>query len=306
MSKVKRSLALAATFTMSALIPAYAQGASGYDIAANSELDKLVSFGPDVSQSVQNEVLQTINNSPASIQAALLLDKPSIIVLAGGARDGAAAVFNSSTNQIFVFAGTGMEAEATENELAQIWNLVSNVECNAELQALAVQDIQQNPQALEQIQGILTTGPVLSDGVNFGELFAEAAAGIAGTNQTGVPAFIAKNFPDFYNYLQQLELNGRTTNPTLPDGVVLGYTGNCGGPGGNTTQTAAPLSLPYAVYNLLALNTPGGTTVITSGQWTLGFPQEQPQQFTGTNGAASGAMLPTTSTASVDFDIVDR
>jgi hypothetical protein len=171
--------------------------------AANATLDSLVHADPGVSQATIDTVENVLHNLPAAEKAAMLKDLPYVQIAAGGAQAGSEAYFDPNTNQMVIYDGTGVEGEATAHEAAHVWDYTAGITSDPALQQIALQDINANPGAISSIASSLVDAPTLSDGVAIGDLFAEAAAGAAGQDQTGMPAYIAQNFPNFYNYVQK-------------------------------------------------------------------------------------------------------
>lgn len=184
-------------------IPALAPAPGDAAAAQNATLDSLVHADPGVSQATIDTVENVLHNLPAAEKAAMLQDLPYVQIAAGGTQAGTEAYFDPNSNQMVIYDGTGVEGEATAHEAAHVWDYTQGITSDPTLQQIALQDISANPGAINSIASNLVDAPTLSDGVAIGDLFAEAAAGAAGQDQTGIPSYIAQNFPDFYNYVQK-------------------------------------------------------------------------------------------------------
>jgi hypothetical protein len=184
-------------------LPAPAPAPADAAAAANATLDSLVHADPGVSQATIDTVENVLHNLPAAEKAAMLNDLPYVRIATGGAQAGTDAYFDPNSNQMVIYDGTGVEGEATAHEAAHVWDYTAGITSDPALQQIALQDISANPGAINSIASSLVDAPTLSDGVAIGDLFAEAAAGAAGQDQTGMPSYIAQNFPNFYNYVQK-------------------------------------------------------------------------------------------------------
>lgn len=184
-------------------LPAPAPAPGDAAAAANATLDSLVHADPGVSQATIDTVENVLHNLPAAEKAAMLKDLPYVQIATGGAQAGSEAYFDPNSNQMVVYDGTGVEGEATAHEAAHVWDYTAGITSDPALQQIALQDINANPGAINSIASSLVDAPTLSDGVAIGDLFAEAAAGAAGQDQTGMPSYIAQNFLNFYNYVQK-------------------------------------------------------------------------------------------------------
>lgn len=164
--------------------------------------------------------MNSIDGLPQSTINAILQDKPDIEVInaAGQNTNGDAAFFDPTNNQVVIYEGTGIEAEAAAHEMFHVQDLVQNItgglanSPNPQAIAAANADIANMTPAqqseLAQLEPILVDPPTIADNqgnaVGVGDVAAEIAAGVIdGQDQTGYGPMLAQLFPDLTNYLEQ-------------------------------------------------------------------------------------------------------
>lgn len=224
-------------------------GVSNSEIAA---INSMVIFNAGTDPTLNSQILQTIDQLPASTLNAIYQDHPGIEILPGGAQTGNAGSFDPNANQVVIYEGTGIEQEATAHEMFHVQDLVAGFTGattgqTTQLDQLAQQDLNNmTPQQLSQLQSLapmLVDPPYISDSqgnqYGIGDIAAEITAGyINGDNQTGVGPKLAQLFPDVTNYLEQQINPGAPAVPGTP--AVPGVGAGCGQIGSGSAH-GAPL-----------------------------------------------------------------
>jgi hypothetical protein len=195
-------------------------GAPGGGAAEIAAVNQLINFNAGTDPNLNAQIMNSIDTLPQSTINAILQDQPDIEVVNGQGQNtgGDAAFFDPTNNQVVIYEGTGIEAEAAAHEMFHVQDLVDNITgglaANPNPQAIAaanadIANMTPAQQAqLAQIEPILVDPPNISDTqgnqIGLGDIAAEIAAGVVdGQDQTGYGPELAQLFPDLTNYLEQ-------------------------------------------------------------------------------------------------------